>query len=165
MAPVNSIKFDEIRDGNAFEHLVADYFREFEQASVSPPAKGPDGGRDIVVTFDFNDPLVPFNRKWVVQCKFREETISKKHIAETNVPTLIHEYGADGYLLVCKGDVGKSLASSFENLNRECKLGYNYVIWTGSHFLMKLNLVPPVPLIKTYFPNYYEFLQTKEDTE
>jgi len=42
MAPRNSISFDEIRDGNHFEDLVAAYFECLEDTQVSPPAVGAD---------------------------------------------------------------------------------------------------------------------------
>lgn len=160
--PIISIDFAEIPDGDAFENLVAEYFRVVLQAEVLPPAVGQDGGRDILATFYINDQIVGFKRKWVIQCKFYEQKVSKNAVYNTNIPTLIHEHGANGYLLVCKNKVTTGLTRSFENLNRECKLGYNYVIWPGSQFLTMLGIVPPEPLLKTFFPQYFAFLQQQE---
>jgi hypothetical protein len=160
MAPRNCISFEEIRDGTHFEDLVADYFNQLANTRATLPAIGGDGGRDILVDFAMADEIVPFTRRWVVQCKFRQETISNHHIAQHNLPTLIHSYSADGYLLICRRDVGQALALSFERLNDECKLGYSYVYWTGNAFKTRLRFVPSEPLLQVYFPDYYEFLQS-----
>jgi hypothetical protein len=113
MPRLTSIDFSEIRDGYMFEDLVADYFRA-RGATVPPPSVGADGGRDILATFPFYDSLVEFERRWVVQCKFHEGIITKKHLSSVNIPTLVHVSRADGYLLVCKREVGPSLTAMFE---------------------------------------------------
>lgn len=146
-------------------NLVAAYFREVEKEKniidikVEPSGIGPDGGRDILITFEMTDSIIPFTRKWVVQCKFYE-ILSKADLATINIPSLIHEYGANGYLLICKGDVSSTLTDMFENLRRECRLGYSYMIWTGDQ--LKNMLRVKVSLFPGYFPEYHQFLQSKE---
>jgi len=163
-----TIEFDEISNWQAFEDLVADYFREIKEQKnivdirVEQSGEGTDGGRDILVTFQLTDSIIPFQRKWVVQCKFYDKSVSKAELAKINIPTLIHEYGADGYLLVCKGNVTSTVSTMFESLRERCKMGYSYMIWTGSEFKNQLYIQPPRPLIQKHFPEYYKFLQSIE---
>lgn len=121
----------EIESGSEFEDLVADYFRQIKGANItdvlvqpSGDSPGGDGGRDILVTFSLNDSIQSFKRIWVIQCKFHETPIGKSKISDVNIPSLIHEHGADGYLLICKTIANKRLTEQFENLNKNCKFGY-----------------------------------------
>jgi Restriction endonuclease len=156
------LSFDEIRDWADFEDLVAMYFRHQEsdpannvfQVEVLPSGKGSDGGRDLLVKFQVNDSVRPFFRLWVVQCKFYENDLKKSDLADVNIPTLIHQYKADGYLLVCKQGIVNTLATAFEDLNKNCRFGYSYVIWTGQDFISRIH-VAPKELRKQFFPKYY----------
>jgi hypothetical protein len=162
----NKIDFDEISDWREFEELVADYFRVIREETTSitdvqvrPTGVGSDGGRDILVSFRLTDYIDQFERRWVVQCKFHQGAITKARLASVNIPTLIHEYGADGYLLICKGDVTAKVSEMFENLQRECRFGYSYRFWTGDEF--KSKLLTKISLIQRYFPEYYEYTQSR----
>lgn len=159
-----TIEFDEISDWQKFEDLVADYFRQIKEQknitsiTVEPSGEGSDGGRDILVTFQLTDSIISFERKWVIQCKFYNKSVAKGHLSTINIPTLIHEYNADGYLLVCKNNVTNNVTEMFKSLRDKCKMGYSYTIWTGSDFITQLYLQPPTPLIQKYFPDYFQFL-------
>lgn len=163
-----TIEFDEIPSWQAFEDLVADYFSGIKEQKniidikVEQSGEGTDGGRDILVTFELTDSIIPFQRKWIVQCKFYDKSLSKAELATINIPTLIHEYGADGYLLVCKNNVTSTVSLMFESLRAKCKMGYSYMIWTGNEFKNQLYIQPVRPLIQKHFPEYYRFLQSME---
>jgi Restriction endonuclease. len=162
----NKLDFGEISSWQEFEDLVVAYFEAISEdkniieVRVEPSGVGSDGGRDILVTFRITDSIVSFERKWVVQCKFYESTLSKPELSTINIPTLIHEYGANGYLLVCKNKVSSKVTEMFENLRRECKLGYDYMIWQGSDLKGRIRLQPS--LIDLYFPEHSEFLRLQE---
>jgi hypothetical protein len=161
-----TIEFDELPNWQAFEDLVGDYFRGIKDQKnitdikVEQSGEGADGGRDILVTFQITDSIIPFERKWVVQCKFYDRSVSKAELSDINIPTLIHEYRADGYLLVCKGNVTSTVSAMFESLRNKCKMGYSYIFWTGNQFKDQLYLQPYEPLIQKHFPEYYRFLQS-----
>ena len=153
----------EISDWQEFENLVADYFRMVKDykgndvfdVDVKLSGTGADGGRDILLTVLVRDSIVTFKRKWVVQCKFYSRSVSKSHISDINIPSLIHEYGADGYLLICKTTAQSELTKSFELLNQNCKFGYRYEIWTGNEF--EARLFETKPLFEKYFPEYFNY--------
>ncbi len=162
-----TIEFDEILNWQAFEDLVADYFRGIKEQknivdiTVEQSGEGADGGRDILITFQLTDTIIPFQRKWIVQCKFYDRSVSKAELSDVNIPTLVHEYGADGYLLVCKGNVTSPVSTMFESLRKKCKMDYSYMFWTGNQFKDQLYIQPFEPLIQKHFPEYYRFLQSK----
>lgn len=160
------LDFAEIAGWQEFEDLVVNYFNAISEEKniievrVEPSGVGSDGGRDILVTFRITDSIVSFERKWVVQCKFYENALSKSDLLTVNIPTLIHEYGANGYLLICKNNVNSKVTEMFESLRRECKLGYDYMIWQGNDLKGRIRLQPS--LIERYFPEHSEFLQLQE---
>jgi hypothetical protein len=163
-----TLEFEELKDNwQLFENLVADYFsevkveRRIESIEVEPSGEGPDGGRDILLTFRFTDSISTFTRKWVVQCKFRKNSIQKKDLLTVNIPSLIHQHGADGYLLVCRRDVGALVRQMFRDLNDNCRFSYDYKIWTGSEF--KSKIIQEGELVQKYFPEYWTFLQKVSD--
>jgi hypothetical protein len=164
------LDFAEISDGLRFENLAADYFREMKGArnvtevDVKPPSQGSDGGRDILVTLRINDSIQSFDRRWVVQCKFWKQSVSPGKLSSVNIPTLIHQYNADGYLLICKNNVTSGLAKMFEELDRNCFMGYQYIIWNGEAFKTQLHTLRGTKsvVLKKYFPQYYKFIKTQE---
>lgn len=157
------IDFSEISTWQEFEDLVADYFREIKSyednslidVRVEPSGSGPDGGRDILLTFSVNDSIISFKRKWVVQCKFYTVDVLKSHLNDVHFSNLIEEYEADGYLLVCKNGAHVGVTTTFENLRDKCKNGFHYEIWNGNHFRQKLSFMES--LHKMYFPVYYQY--------
>ena len=157
------IEFSEIRDYKQFEDLAAAYFRHLKTDTknkivsvfVEPSGEGTDGGRDIFVTFKVYDGIMEFERKWVVQCKFHDESVNKSHLASVNIPSLIHQYNADGYLLICKNGVTSKLSEMFEDLRKRCRFGYKYLIWTGTEFATFV--MDAQPLHKQFFPKYFRY--------
>jgi hypothetical protein len=151
---MNKLTFDEIEDGYEFEELVASYLRNLPDTEVEKTGKGSDGGLDIILKIRVNDSIIGFTRKWVVQCKFHKRTIGKHNISDVNVPSLIHEYNADGYLLVCRRDINSRLSDMFRNLKQNCKFKYDYEFWTGSE--LKDRIILDENVIQKYFPNYWK---------
>lgn len=157
-API--LNFNEINDGEQFENLTATFLRSLKKkgllVKVEQSGRGADGGRDILVTFNTNDPIDNFVRKWVVQCKFHSETVNRQDLADVNIPSLIHQYGADGYLLVCKNGVTSKLTEMFESLNKNCKFHYNYKIWNGAEFINKIYADSQIQ--QQFFPKYFAMI-------
>ncbi len=157
-----NLDFKDIPSGEKFEDLVASYFEDLKNEAnnissveVRPSGIGTDGGRDILVNFTVTDGIFDFKRKWVIQCKFRNNNISTNDINDINIPSLIHSYNASGYLLIIKQKPTSKLTDLFERLNDNCKLKYKYVIWSGEQF-KKLIITNPV-ILKQYFTDFYSY--------
>ena len=154
------ISFSEISNWEEFEDLATSFFEKLSRDKndaidvfVEPSGKGSDGGRDILVTIKVNDSFMTFTRKWVVQCKFYDKDVTKSHLSDINIPSLISEYGADGYLLICRTGVTGPLSRQFEDLRKNCRNGNSYLIWRGSQFLDKLQEHDEI--IERYFPKFH----------
>lgn len=163
------LDFNEIRDGSHFEDLVAAYFEDQKRDSTSniidvdvkPSGDGTDGGRDILVTFRVSDGISSFDRKWIIQCKFHERSLSTNSISDINLPSLLYSHGACGYLLVCKSRPTSRLTDLFERLENNCRYKNKYMIWTGEQF-KRFILVKAKPevVLAQFFPRYFAYYQT-----
>lgn len=152
------LSFDEIKNWVEFEDLTASYFRlqEYYDIQVAQSGKGSDGGRDSLLTISYPSPIRSFDHKWVVQCKFYNRDMRNSDFADINIPSLIHEYNAEGFLLICKKGVVNTLQQKLENLEKNCKFGYAYRVWTGAAFLEKIIGLDNDVIIRQYFPKYFK---------
>ncbi len=160
--------FSELKsDGAKFHSMMEAYFRELNtdeslvnvlKVTPTPTSIGTDLGQDILVTFEMEDSIKSFTRKWVVQCKFHNKNISPKEILSVNIPSLIASHGANGYLLLCRKYPTSGTAELFKNLAKETPFGYE--IWTGDVIASKL--IPRADtLLKQFMPKQYNKLKKK----
>ena len=162
------LSFDEIRNWEQFQELVAAYFKACQadstlnitEVKAQVTGNGPDGGCDIEVTLRMMDGLDGFSRKWVVQCKFHAGTVGLSDISSVNIPTLMHSLGADGYLLVCKEGVSSKITDQFKSLGDTCPHKRSYCCWTGDQFIQRLRSKPS--LTEHFFPKYHRFTLEQE---
>ncbi len=165
---LQQLDWSEITNDNRFEALCKAYFEtlteeknnQIDSVEASAPAEGADGGQDLIVTFGMSDGLSQFARKWVVQCKFESRSVGKSKMQSVNIPALIHQYGAVGYLLICKTLPTTQLEHHFEDLKKNCRFEYKYEIWTGDDFLSRI--LEKENIVKLYFPKYYAYIQLIE---
>lgn len=165
---MGELSLNEIKNWKSFEDLVSSYFREVKQDNefnidnvlVQPTGSGSDGGRDIIVTLTIDDSVMTFQRKWIVQCKFYNQDVNKSHLSGVNIPSLLHQYGANGYLLVCKKGYTSPVSDMFEGLNRECFFKRSYLIWKGDDLLQRVQFKNK--LVEHFFPKYARFSKAKE---
>lgn len=159
---LSKLDFIEIHDGNQFELLVYECVLSMYKNTMNPlelddiiqPSEGTDGGVDFHFTVRMNDNLSTITRKWLVQCKFNKRKLYPKQIGEINIPTLIHQHGAVGYLLVTNTGVTTNVGKMFEELNRNCNFRYKYKIWTGID--LRNIIGQDDNIIKHYFPKYFK---------
>jgi hypothetical protein len=160
-----SLDFEEITDGKKFEDLVVSYFEDLKNegnnsiidVNVKPSGSGVDGGRDILVTFKVTDTIMPFDRRWVVQCKFLANDVSTDKLADINIPTLLYSYNASGYLLICRKKPTSKLSELFERLENNCIFGNKYTIWSGEQFKRLILVKSRKEIQQQYFPKFFNF--------
>lgn len=162
------LSLEEIQDWRSFEDLIASYFKTVRQdnefnvtdVEVLQTGSGSDGGRDILVTLNVNDSIVVCKRIWVIQCKFLDRDVNKSDLADLNIPSLLHEYGAHGYLLVCKKHITSPVSNMFDGFNKNCKFERKYEVWNGNSLLQRIRVKSD--LISHYFPKHNAYLKRKE---
>lgn len=162
---LNQISFIELGDDwKRFQSLCSDYFREVKKrdennlidVKVDEGGTGPDGGKDIILTFRLNDSIVSFERRWVVQCKFYEN-LKQSNLDKINIERLIKRHKAIGYLLICKNTYTEGVKDEFDDLSNNCSSGFEYKLWGGNYFARKLYTEPS--LHQHYFPQYFEYTE------
>jgi len=162
------LDFSEIANWQLFEDLVAQYFREIKdlednnltEVQVINSGSGPDGGVDIILNFRVNDSIVSYQRNWIIQCKFYDN-LKKSNLDKLNITTLIDEYEASGYLLICKNTVSSGVINQFARLKNNCRRDYHYEIWDGSFFIKKL--YKTTDLHEHYFPEFFKYKTKKAE--
>lgn len=161
------IDFKEIGNWEEFEDLTAEYFRQVKardnniiDVRVEPTGNGSDSGRDILVTFRVNDSVQTFKRIWVVQCKFVSNIVKEKELATINIPGKIHQYGADGFLLVVKNRIHSNISKMIEDYRKNCWANYSYEFWTGQEFKKRIKDIDN--LVEQFFPEYHNYTKRRE---
>lgn len=150
---------DEIKDPYEFQRIVAEYFRtlvksdlhNIQTSHVDDSGVGTDGGCDIMVEFVMNDSIVPYSRRWIVECKYKKAAVNDKDINMNTIGALLKSKNACGYLLVCRNDATSKLKNIFKELS--AKQGSHYFIWNGSQLWRMFN--ENISILKSFFPDYY----------
>jgi hypothetical protein len=95
---------------------------------------------------------------WVVQCKYSTGgSVGLGAISDVDIPTLIHEYAAAGYLLVSNATLSSPLTEKFEHLQDNCRFGWSFKFWDGDAYLERIRVQPSV--WPEYFPTYDWFMK------
>jgi hypothetical protein len=125
--------------GARFEELVRELLsREpgVKRVRFSSVTKEPDGGRDLVCSWETNalesesvgEEESPFRlREVVVQCKALRRTVDKSDVKDILDTTAFHD--ADGFFLAVASKLSRPLIDTLEGLRRRVSKRYNPV-WT-----------------------------------
>ncbi len=93
------IDFTEILDGDAWEAFCRDYLIALGLVVEIPPAKGPDGGLDLLVREQLTGALASRSFTWLVSCK--HYAMSGKAVGNTdevNIVDRLEQHKADGFI-------------------------------------------------------------------
>lgn len=97
-----------------------------------------DRGRDFEVIEENKGFNTTKKIKWLVQCKFSENSISPKHLAGWTDRVIEHKY--DGYWLMTNNDLTPSLFDQFKDVETNEKYSIDVRFWQRSDFHIKLNV-------------------------
>lgn len=93
------IDYTEIKGGDAWEAFCRDYLVAMGLVVDTPPGRGPDGGRDLIVTEQLKGHLASRPFVWLVSCK--HYAVSGAAIGteiEQNITDRMQHHGAAGFL-------------------------------------------------------------------
>lgn len=109
-----------------------------------------DRGRDFLVTeksFDtFGSPL---EKRWLVQCKFSDKSISPKTIPDWVNRTVEHQ--VDGYWLITNNDLTPDLFDQLNDVPKNKHYKFETRMWQRNTFDIKLATRPEVFVTGLYF--------------
>lgn len=94
------IDFSEIDiDGEIWEFFARDFLQELGFFIESTPDRGPDGGKDLLISEELQGNLNQYRFKWLVSCKhFAKSNKSVSEKDEINIQERIDSFKADGFI-------------------------------------------------------------------
>lgn len=93
------IEFNEIPDGESWELFARDFLSEFGFFIESPPDRGADGGKDMLITEELEGRVGRYKFRWLTSGK--HYAASGKSVNETdegNILERIRSFDADGFI-------------------------------------------------------------------
>jgi hypothetical protein len=96
---MNLINFTEIASGEQWEDFARDFLEELGFRIESPPTRGPDLGKDLLISEQLSGKLGNYSFRWLVSCKhFAESGRSVGTEDEPNIRDRLEHFKADGFL-------------------------------------------------------------------
>lgn len=117
------IDFKEIPDGDAWEAFCRDFLVALGLVVEIPPAKGPDGGMDLLVREQLKGSLVSRPFTWLVSCK--HYATSRKSVGtsdETNITDRLAQHKANGFIGFYSTTATASLVTRLKELQADKKI-------------------------------------------
>lgn len=150
------INFKELpQDGTAFEQFIREMCLIYD---LHPQwtGKGPDQGRDLVITEKARGPIGDFTRRWLVQCKHLAH--SGKSVGREDVGAIIddcRQVSAEGYFLACSTQPSASLITKLKEIAEKPENRLVTLCWVGVDLEKRLNEPRCFSLGHLFFPKSF----------
>ena len=93
------IEFTEILDGDSWELFARDFFASLGFVIEIDPSRGPDGGRDLIVSEQLSGRLHTRKFTWLVSCKHNASSGKSVGVNdELNINERLKQHKCDGFL-------------------------------------------------------------------
>lgn len=126
------IDFREISDGDAWEAFCRDYLIGLGLVVEIPPAKGPDGGLDLLVREQLRGSLASRPFTWLVSCKHYATSGKAVGTAdEINITDRLEQHAADGFIGFYSTMASAALVTRLKGLRDQKKIE-SYEIYDGT---------------------------------
>lgn len=143
---LSEIDFTEITP-ETWELFARDFLKECGFFIESPPDRGPDGGKDILVTEECQGNLNTYKFRWLVSCKhFAKSGTSVSIKAESDILDRLKTFHADGFLGFYSTVPSSGLNTKLQSLKNnghikdyrifDARIIENYLITSGYARLM-----------------------------
>jgi hypothetical protein len=146
--PIRKVNWNKllVDKGDTFEKLVESLL-PLEKTVIEVKSIGKtraaDRGRDFIVLEKSNNALGNIvEKKWLVQCKFSEHSISTKTIPDW--ATRVLEHNCDGFWLMTNNDLTPDLIDQLNDVERNNKHKIETKFWQRNTFDIKLATHPEV---------------------
>lgn len=151
------IDFKEIpHEGDHWELLARDFLQKMGFHIETPPDRGPDGGKDLLITEEISGTTFKGRLRWLVSCKhFAHSGNSVRENDEQNILERVRSFSAEGFMGFYSTIPSSGLNTRLHQLRNEGqikeyrifdhKLIENYLITEGFSELML-----------RYFPESYK---------
>lgn len=153
------IDFTEIQSGEVWELFARDFLAELGLAVESPPDRGADQGKDLLVQEDRTGSLGNTSFRWLVSCK--HNAVSGKAVNESDEPNIVDRvegFAADGFIGFYSTVPSSNLNSRLRALRTQRKIK-DYRIFDHKLIENHLIRVGYAHLVLRYFPESYKQLR------
>ena len=150
------IDFKEIKSGETWELFARDFLQELGYVVDVSPDRGPDGGRDLIVTEDFSGIMGDRKFKWLTSCKHyakSEKSVSERN--ELNILERVAKFSANGFMGFYSTLPSSGLNSSLSLLKEKGKIE-DVIIFDASEIESKLVRKVSAGLLKQHLPEAYK---------
>lgn len=153
------IDFSEVKDGDQWELFARDFFVAQGLVVESTPSRGPDGGKDILVSEQQVGKIGTRKFTWLVSCK--NNAISGKSVGvshEQNILERIRQHHADGFIGFYSTIASAALNNRLESLKESSDV-LDFVIYDArliEHYFITDSMSK---IALRYFPEGYKRLR------
>ncbi|MCK4886189.1 MAG: restriction endonuclease [Planctomycetes bacterium] len=152
------IDFKEIeQSGEIWELFSRDFLQQLGFYIETPPNRGPDGGKDMLVTEELKGKFHSQRFRWLVSCKHNahSEKSVNENDDEKNILERVQGFNADGFMGVYSTIASCGLNDRLEQLRNNKKIS-EYRIF--DHKLIENHLITMgfSQLVLRYFPESYK---------
>jgi hypothetical protein len=158
------IDFKEIRnDDDTWELFTRDFLSELGFYIESPPSRGPDGGKDLLVTETIKGNIHRSEFRWLVSCKHYAHTSRSvnENDHEKNILERVKSFKADGFIGFYSTLASSGLGNRLNAL-KESKDIKDFDIFDGRKIVNYLITVGYSHLLMRYFPESYKSVKPLE---
>lgn len=151
------IDFKEIpSSGDTWELFARDFLLESGFYIESVPDRGPDAGKDLLVTEELTGNLNKYKFRWLVSCKhFAKRDVAVNEKNELNIIERLSTFKADGFIGFYSTLASSGLNSRLNNLRNEKKIK-DFTIFDHKAIENLLLSVGYSKLLLRYFPQSYK---------
>lgn len=154
------VDFKELsNDGEQWELFARDFLAEQGFYIEVPPDRGPDGGKDIVITEQLKGALGKYEFKWIVSCKhFANSGRSVTEKDEINIRERLESFQADGFIGFYSTVASSGLNSRLTQLRQQGKIK-DYKIFDHRLIENYLLRVGYSKILMRYLPESYKIIK------
>jgi len=154
------IDFKEIsHKDDTWELFARDLLMEIGFFIESTPDRGPDGGKDLLVSEQLKGNLNKYRFQWLVSCKhFAKSGNSVKETDEPNILERLSSFNADGFIGFYSTLPSSGLNTRLNNLKKEGKIK-DFRIFDNKlieNYLIRLGFSE---ILMRYFPESYKLVK------
>lgn len=153
------IDFAEITDGERWESFAQAFFDTLGLVIEIPPGRGPDGGRDLLVSEQISGTIASQKFTWLVSCKnFAKRGGSVGTEDETNITDRLKQHRADGFLGFYSTVASAALVERLQKIRSSGDIAA-FEIYDGSRIELSFHDTGLSSLLQQFFPKSHTALR------
>ena len=125
------IDFTLIKSGEEFEMFCEDLLKAKGYDIASRPARGPDGGKDMIISFEYTDPL-GFNERLRILIECKHFAKSNRSVREEHVGNIVERTLANNcnrFLLITSTVPSASVSRQLEGITTNPSIPISAAFW------------------------------------